>query len=244
LAEVVQECQLIATADLVHLENQQTLINVTKYGIFVRFSSLTCHRIMEKMEFSGAAPHYVFLLTDTEKTCETSLSRLLRQLTRLPVKRKRIIINYRITRHPPLSLKHSQMGLSLFSSTRPQPVQRVLKRDPCSSTTCSEPTTKTIFISRATRQMRAIMQNSDNVFLPTCTFVKLVDILSYHHDPPAHTSLQKWQILTGRQGLLFEPGVHVVRKSKSLSTFAKYGSSNSTIFFFDWNDSFKIMNLS
>jgi hypothetical protein len=28
LAEIVQECQLIATAGLVHLENQQTLIKV------------------------------------------------------------------------------------------------------------------------------------------------------------------------------------------------------------------------
>ncbi len=35
------------------------------------------------------------------------------------------------------------------------------------------------------------------VLLPTCTFVKFVDILSYHHNPPAHTSLQKWHILTG-----------------------------------------------
>jgi hypothetical protein len=134
------------------------------------------------------------LLTATEKTCETSLSRLLRQLTRLPFKRKRII-NYISTRDLPMSLKLSQMGLSLFSSTRPQPVQRVLNRDPCSSTTCSEPTTKTIFIAGATRQMIA---NRNHDFLPTCTFVKLVDILSYHHNPPAHTSLlQKWHVLTG-----------------------------------------------
>ncbi len=111
--------------------------------------------------------------------------------------------NYSSTLDLPLSLKLSQMGLSLFSSTRPQPVQRVLKRDPCSSTTCSEPTAKTIFITRATRQMIA-----NPVLLPTCTFVKLVDILSYHHDPPAHTSLRKWHVLTQCSILLLVPTVY------------------------------------
>ena len=42
----------------------------------------------------------------------------------------------------PLSLKLSQMGLSRFDSTRPQPVQRVLNSEPCSSTIFSEPEEK------------------------------------------------------------------------------------------------------
>ncbi len=100
-----------------------------------------------------------------------------------------------------MSLKLSQMGLSLFSSTRPQPVQRVLNRDPCSSTTCSEPTTKTIFITCATRQM---------IMFPYPTDLHVCEVRRYSELSPqpscAHITTTKMACFNRITGYLFEPG--------------------------------------